>query len=133
VTNNKVTGYRLYGQSSIPGRGDRSFYETRNVPRTAVDSPSRPGTAKSRRLRVWRYGLDDRDSISGKGSNGIFSLHRLQTDSRVHPAPYLMGTGVLSPGVERPESEALHSSPSSVEVKNACSYTSTHTSSGCGA
>jgi hypothetical protein len=33
--------------------------------------------------------------------------------------------GVLSLGVKRPECEADHSPPSSVEVKNAWSYTST--------
>jgi hypothetical protein len=33
--------------------------------------------------------------------------------------------GALSPGLKRPGREAVHSSPSSVEVKNVCSYTST--------
>jgi hypothetical protein len=41
------------------------------------------------------------------------------------PASYPMGTGDLSPGIKRPEREADHSSPSSAEVKNASSYTST--------
>jgi hypothetical protein len=36
-----------------------------------------------------------------------------------------MGTGGCFPGVKQPESEADHSSPSSAEVKNAWSYTST--------
>jgi len=34
-----------------------------------------------------------------------------------------MGTGVSSPGVERPGREADHSSTSSAEVKNEWSYT----------
>jgi hypothetical protein len=35
-----------------------------------------------------------------------------------------VGTGALSPRVKRPGREADHSTPSSVEVKNVCSYTS---------
>jgi hypothetical protein len=50
----------------------------------------------------------------------------VQTGSRAHPVPYPMGTGALTPGVKRPEREAKHSPPSSAEVKNAWSYTSTH-------
>jgi hypothetical protein len=42
-----------------------------------------------------------------------------------HPASYPMGTGTLSLGVKRPGCEADHSLPSSAEVKNAWSYTST--------
>jgi hypothetical protein len=39
-------------------------------------------------------GLDDRGSIPGRGSDGIFSLrHHVQTDSEAHPAPYPMDTG----------------------------------------
>jgi len=34
-----------------------------------------------------------------------------------------MSTGVLSPTVKRPKREASHLSPSSVEVKNAWTYT----------
>jgi hypothetical protein len=36
-----------------------------------------------------------------------------------------MNTGILSLGVKRPRREADHSPPSSAEVKNAWSYTST--------
>jgi hypothetical protein len=54
-----------------------------------------------------------------------FSLrHHVQTDSRAHPAYYPMGTGV-SLGVKLPGREANYSPPSSAEVKNAWSYTST--------
>jgi len=58
---------------------------------------------------------------------GIISLrHRVQTGSRTHSASYPMGTGGLfPPEVKQPGREADHSPPSSVEVKNACCYTST--------
>jgi len=56
---------------------------------------------------------------------GNFSLrHRVQTASGAHPASYPVGTGG-SQGVKRPAREADHSSPSSAEVKNGRSYTST--------
>jgi hypothetical protein len=48
-----------------------------------------------------------------------------QNSSGDHPASYPMGTGELSPGVQRPGREADHSLPSSAKVKNAWSYTST--------
>jgi hypothetical protein len=59
---------------------------------------------------------------------GNFSLHhRVQNGSGAHPASYPMGTGggALSLGVKRPGREADHSPPSSSDVKNAWSYTST--------
>jgi hypothetical protein len=57
---------------------------------------------------------------------GNFSLHhRIQNSSRAHPASYPTGTRALSLGVKRPGHEADHSLPSSAEVKNAWSYTST--------
>jgi hypothetical protein len=43
----------------------------------------------------------------------------------VQQASYPMGTGALSLGVKRQESEAEDAPPSSAEVKNAWSYTST--------
>jgi hypothetical protein len=43
----------------------------------------------------------------------------------VHPASYIMDMGGYFLGVKRPEREADHSPPSSAEVKNAWSYTST--------
>jgi hypothetical protein len=42
-----------------------------------------------------------------------------------HSASYSMGTGSITPGVNRPELKADHSPPSSSEVKNKWSYTST--------
>jgi hypothetical protein len=57
---------------------------------------------------------------------GNFSVHhRVQTGSGAHTAYCPMGTGVLSPGVKRPGCETGHSPPSSAEVKNTWSYTST--------
>jgi hypothetical protein len=51
--------------------------------------------------------------------------HRVQTGSGAHPASYSMGNRALFLWVKRPEREADHSPPSSAEVNNAWSYTST--------
>jgi hypothetical protein len=75
----------------------------------------------------FHYGLDDRSStVWFPAWAGNFSLHhRIQTGSGVHPASYPMSTRGFSLGVKRPKREADHSPPSSAEVKNAWSYTST--------
>jgi hypothetical protein len=72
-------------------------------------------------------GLDDRGSrVQFSAGAENFSLHhRVQRGSGAHPASYPMGTGTLSLGVKRPRREADHSPPSSAEVKNEWSYTST--------
>jgi hypothetical protein len=76
---------------------------------------------------VLGYGLNDRGSRvqfpTGAGNSSLY--HRIQNGSGAHPASYTMVTGVLSPGVKWPWREADHSPPSSAEVKNAWSYTST--------
>jgi hypothetical protein len=60
------------------------------------------------------YGLDDRGSIPGRASDGIFPLrHRVQTGS----GRSLLSVG--SRGVKRRGREADHSAPSNTEVKNA--------------
>jgi hypothetical protein len=51
--------------------------------------------------------------------------HRVQNGSGAHPASYPMGNGALFLGVKLPGREADLSLPSSAEVKNAWSYTST--------
>jgi hypothetical protein len=63
------------------------------------------------------YGLNDQCSLPGRGSDGTFFLLplRVQTGSGAHPTSYPMDTG----------SEADCASPSSAEVKNVWSYTST--------
>jgi hypothetical protein len=73
------------------------------------------------------YGLDDRGSrVRFPAGAGNFSLlRRVQTGSGAHPASYPICTGVLSLRVMRPGCEADHSHPTSGEVKNAWSYTST--------
>jgi hypothetical protein len=89
-----------------------------------VKMVSGAGVAQS----VWRlgYGLDDRGSIPGGGSDDIFSLrHCFQTGSGAHPA-YLMCTGGSFLGVRGPGRVTDRSSPSSAEVKNEWSYTSIH-------
>jgi hypothetical protein len=41
------------------------------------------------------YGLDDRGSVLGGVSDGLFSLRqRVQTGSGSHPASYAVGTGI---------------------------------------
>jgi hypothetical protein len=57
---------------------------------------------------------------------GNFSLrHRVQP-GLVPTQPLIQWVSVaISPGIKRPGREADHSPPSSAEVKNACSYTST--------
>jgi hypothetical protein len=73
------------------------------------------------------YGLDDRVSrVRFPAGAENFSLHqRVQNGSGAHPASYPMGTRGSFPGVKWPEREADHSPPSTAEVKNAWSYTST--------
>jgi hypothetical protein len=74
--------------------------------------------------------LDDRGSrvrFPAGGGVGNFSLHHhcVQNGSGAHPAFYPMGTRGSFPGGKRPWREADYSPPSSAEVKNAWSYTST--------
>jgi hypothetical protein len=73
------------------------------------------------------YGLDDRGSrIRFPAGSGNFSLHhRVQKCSGVHTPSCPMDTRGSFPGLKRPGREADHSPPSSAEVKNAWSYTST--------
>jgi hypothetical protein len=73
------------------------------------------------------YGLDDRRSrVRVPAGAGNFSLHhRVQIGSGAHPASYPMGTRGSYPGGKAAGREADHSPPSSAEVKNAWSYTST--------
>jgi hypothetical protein len=70
------------------------------------------------------YELEDRGSIRGRGRFFCFR-HRVQTGSGPHPASYPTSTGDYFPGVKRPGREAEHSPPSSAEVKNEWSCTST--------
>jgi len=66
------------------------------------------------------YGLDDRDSILGRGRDFSFR-HRVQTDSGAHPDSCPVDTGNSSPEGQRPRREADISPPSSAEV-NSRSY-----------
>jgi len=60
--------------------------------------------------------------------DGNLCLHYcVQTGSDTHTASYPMGyQGALFLEVKRPDREADHSPPSSTEIKNVSSYTSTH-------
>jgi hypothetical protein len=73
------------------------------------------------------YGLDDRGlAVRVPLGSRMFSSP-LRADrfwgSTQHPIP--MGTGSISQGVKRPEREADHSPPASIEVKKVWIYTST--------
>jgi hypothetical protein len=72
--------------------------------------------------RLW----DGLSVVRVPGGTGNFLLHhRVQTGSAAHPASYPMGIRGSFLGVERSGREANHPLPSSAEVKNAWSYTST--------
>jgi hypothetical protein len=74
---------------------------------------------KSNFLKTFHMG-----SFSAEAGN--FSLHRrVQNGSGDLPASYPVGKVAISLGLKRPGREADHSSPSRVEVKNTCRYTST--------
>jgi hypothetical protein len=72
------------------------------------------------------YGLDDRGSVTGRGSWELF-LFATASRPELGPTqpPIQRIPWALSLGVKRPRREADHSPPSSAEVKNAWSYTST--------
>jgi hypothetical protein len=74
-----------------------------------------------------RYRLDVWDSrVQFLIVAGNFSLHHhVQNSSGAHPASYPMGTRALFLGVKQLGCEADHSPPSSAEVKNVWSCTST--------
>jgi hypothetical protein len=74
------------------------------------------------------YGLDDRGSrVRFPAGLGIF-LFITVSRTALGPTqpPIQCVSGALSLGVKRPGREADHSPPSSADVKNAWSYTSTH-------
>jgi hypothetical protein len=74
---------------------------------------------------VLGYGLDDRgfESRQGLGILLLTTASRLALGPTQPPIQRV--PGALSLGVKRPGSEADHSPPSSAEVKNVWSYTST--------
>jgi hypothetical protein len=59
------------------------------------------------------------------GAGNLFLHHRVQTGSGDTQPPIQWVPGALSLEVKRPEGEADYSPPSSAEVKNTWSYTST--------
>jgi hypothetical protein len=70
--------------------------------------------------------MDDWGSISSRGSEGNFFSSPPRSDRLWSPASLLSkGYWGPFPRLKRPGREADHSLPSSVEVKNAWSYTST--------
>jgi hypothetical protein len=73
------------------------------------------------RVRARRSGFNSRC-----GNDEIFFLlYRVQTGSGAHPASYTVSTGSYFPVDTVAGCEANHSIPSSAEVKNAWSHTST--------
>jgi hypothetical protein len=70
-----------------------------------------------------RAGLPEFRDQAGAGNFPL--CHRVQTGSGAHPASYPVGTRGSFPSGKWPGCEADHSPPSSAEVNNAWSYTST--------
>jgi hypothetical protein len=79
---------------------------------------------KSQKLHIFRW-LAGRSGFDSRQELGIFHF-AIQSRTALGPTqpPIQWVPAVLSPGVKRPGCEADHSPPSSVEVKNAWSYTS---------
>jgi len=75
-------------------------------------------------LTMKGYGLEDRCSIPDTDMFLSFQ-HRVKTGSEAHSASCPMDTKSPLPGVTWPRRQGDHLSPSSAEVKNAWSYTST--------
>jgi hypothetical protein len=74
------------------------------------------------------YGLDDRSSrVRFPAGAGNFLITASRTALGPTQPPIQWVPGALSLGVKRPGREADHSPPTSAEVKNAWSYTSTPT------
>jgi hypothetical protein len=71
--------------------------------------------------------MDDRDPIPSRSYEGI-RLFPAASRRALGPtqSPNQQVSGVPSTGAEQPARESDHSAPSSAEVKNAWSYTSTH-------
>jgi len=71
------------------------------------------------------YGLDDRGSIPDRGRNFFLFVTAFRPALGSTQPPVQLDTAALSPGVKRPACETDNASPSSTEVKNAWSCTST--------
>jgi hypothetical protein len=87
-----------------------------------------PSTPRKSRIAQWysaglRSGRSEVRVLAVAGN--IFLQHRVQAGSVANPASYPMGTRALFLGVKRPGREADHSPPSSAEIKNTWSFTST--------
>jgi hypothetical protein len=72
----------------------------------------------------WTIGVLEFDSRRGLGIFLFTTASRTALGPTQPPIQWV--PGALSLGVKRPGREADHSSPSSAEVKNSWSYTSTH-------
>jgi len=69
-------------------------------------------------ININGYGLDDRGSIPGRGSDSFYLL-RVQTGPGARRASYPVGIGGSLRGVKEPKRNPYHSSTSGVEIKNA--------------
>jgi hypothetical protein len=69
--------------------------------------------------------MDDRGSIPSRDNDGNFSVTASRPTLGPTQPPTQWVLGDLTLGVKRPGREADHSPPTSFEVKNAWSYTST--------
>jgi hypothetical protein len=64
------------------------------------------------------YGLDDQGTESQQRHEIIPLFFFFYTGTETHTASYVVGIGVLSPGLKQPGRDVDCSRPSSVEVKN---------------
>jgi hypothetical protein len=71
--------------------------------------------------------MDERGSIPDRCKGGIFVFATASRQALRLAEPIQWVQDALSPKVKRPEREDGHSPPSSAEVKNAWSYSSTPT------
>jgi hypothetical protein len=70
--------------------------------------------------------MHDRHSIPGRDIEGFSLCYRVQTGPGVHPSSSLKSTVCTFPWAERLGREADNAPPSSAEIKNESSCTTTH-------
>ena len=78
-----------------------------------------------RTLRDNTHNSKERDVYAPGGKTVIFLLREVQAGSGALPASYSVGIEGPSPGAKRPVGDTDHPTPSSAEVRNEWSYTST--------
>ncbi|KDR17811.1 Disks large 1 tumor suppressor protein [Zootermopsis nevadensis] len=107
--------YQIRSVPDQPTRARRSFACSKKLVEVCSCYAKTPVEAR------WTTGVR-----SPTGAEDFSSSLCVQTGSGAHPASSTMGTGILSREQSRPGRDADHIPPSSAEVKEERSYTSTH-------